>query len=292
MCGGVPSWVSLWKGLAVSNIIIMMHSARGTILSTSMAFAIFITVSVALLNLFVPLAVILSCAGVCLSGYILCRAFSKLRGFRGLYDYSFVYSAMEDACSAVFDFFALVVIIVSLAFGLCGLSVVLGSVILVLVYGSQMYRALSGRTLLISLRKEKQLRDTLRGTIRTLPPVDPGEQTKMNRLFERVENYMETRKPYLDSTFKIKDLSKALFTNHVYLSRTINVCSGGNFCQFVNRYRIAYAVDLIKRDPRMRVFELSLMSGFHSTVSFNMAFRLFQRESPQEYIDRMRSKLS
>ena len=278
--------------MAVSNIIIMMHSARGTILSTSMAFAIIITVSVALLNLFAPLAVIISCAVVCLLAYFLFRALSKLRSVRGLYDFSFIYSALEESCSAVFEAFALGVIIISLACRLYGLSAALGATALLLVYAVQMFRALSGWSLLMSRRKEKQLRDTLKGTIRTLPPVDPGEQAKMNRLFERVENYMETRKPYLDSTFKIKDLAKALFTNHVYLSRTINVCSGGNFCQFVNRYRIAYAVDLIKRDPRMRVFELSLMSGFHSTVSFNMAFRLFQRESPQEYIDRMRSKLS
>lgn len=291
MCGGFPGWASLWKGLAVANMIIIMHSAKGAILSATMAFAITSAVSAASFNLVVPLAVILSCTGFFLFAFVLCRAFSKMKRVRGFYDFSFVYTALEDACSSVFDTFAVLAIALSLACGLQDSAAVIWTITLLIAYSAQMYRAFSGRTLLLPRRKETQLRDAIRGTIRAVPPVDPGEQAKMSRLFERAESYMVTRRPYLDSSFKIKDLAKALFTNHVYLSRTINVCSGGNFCQFVNRHRIAYAVELIRKDPRLRVFELSMMSGFNSTVSFNMAFRLFQRESVQEYIERMRRRL-
>lgn len=107
-------------------------------------------------------------------------------------------------------------------------------------------------------------------------------------LFIRCCRYMELRKPFLVESFSLEDLSLAMFTNKLYLSQTINACTGRNFRNFVNNYRIMYAMDLFKKNNRLRVSDLSNLSGFHTPVSFNMAFKLMMDESPGAWCARTR----
>ena len=126
-----------------------------------------------------------------------------------------------------------------------------------------------------------------------VPPVSPfqkletvsmDEAQRMDLLFQRIEAYMQREHPYLDDGFTLAALAKEMLTNKGMLSKTINTKSNRNFCQYVNSYRIQYAVSLMKKDHRLRVVELSLMSGFHSVASFNMAFKLFMNDTPSEYM--------
>lgn len=110
------------------------------------------------------------------------------------------------------------------------------------------------------------------------------EAQRMDMLFQRIEAYMQRERPYLDENFTLAELAREMLTNKGMLSKTINTKSNRNFCQYVNSYRIQYAVSLMKKDHRLRVVELSLMSGFHSVASFNMAFKLFMNDTPSEYM--------
>lgn len=114
---------------------------------------------------------------------------------------------------------------------------------------------------------------------------------KMLALYTRVVEYMEKNEPYLDDTLDLESLSRSLFTNKVYLSRTVNTYSGKNFRQFVNSYRIDYAISLMQKDPHLRIEEVAIMSGFHTAVSFNMAFHLFKGENPSDWLKRYRDAL-
>ena len=107
-------------------------------------------------------------------------------------------------------------------------------------------------------------------------------------LFVRCCRYMELRKPYLVESFSLEDLAIAMFTNKLYLSQTINACTGRNFRSFVNGYRILYAMDLFRKNNRLRVSDLSNLSGFHTPVSFNMAFKLMMDEAPGAWCARER----
>ena len=111
---------------------------------------------------------------------------------------------------------------------------------------------------------------------------------KMSHLYERVVDVMEKKRPYLDPDFNLMDLAAATFTNKSYLSRTINILSGRNFSQFVNFYRVQYAVELMQKDHYLKMINLAMMCGFHSTVSFNMAFKLNMGETPTSYLERLR----
>jgi len=116
------------------------------------------------------------------------------------------------------------------------------------------------------------------------------ESRRMEMLFDRVEAYMQKEKPYLDDMFTMTQLATEMMTNKSMLSKTINDMSGKNFCRYVNAYRIQHAVSLMKSDSRLRVGELSLMSGFHSVASFNMAFKLIMNDTPSEYMRTLSSE--
>jgi AraC-like DNA-binding protein len=152
-------------------------------------------------------------------------------------------------------------------------------------------RVILGRTLLLSRRKELELKELVRGSLRNAPTLVENrseEMGRMQQLYDRVSALMEEKKPFLDYEFTIADLAGAVFSNRAYLSKTINVISGRNFNQFVNGYRVRYSVDLLRRDPFLRVIDVALMSGFHTVVTFNMAFKLNMGETPSRFQERLR----
>jgi AraC-like DNA-binding protein len=110
------------------------------------------------------------------------------------------------------------------------------------------------------------------------------------QVYERVLEYFECNQPFLDSNLTINDVVKVVFSNKVYISRAISKYTGKNFCQFVNCYRIAYAVKCFRENVDLKIMELAQMSGFNSVVSYNMAFRLFMNENPSEWCRKERAK--
>ena len=105
-------------------------------------------------------------------------------------------------------------------------------------------------------------------------------------IFSRIEEYFQNESPFLDADLNIAEVSGRIFTNKVYVSRAISECADTNFCQYVNRYRINYALDCFRRNPTLRVSDLAYMSGFHTVASYNMAFRRVVGEIPSDWMRR------
>ena len=87
------------------------------------------------------------------------------------------------------------------------------------------------------------------------------------------------------------DLSAAVYTNKSYLSKAINLMTGQNFRQFINTYRVNYSKELMRGNRDLKVLEVAVMSGFHSSVTFGMAFKLNCGETPGEYLQKLRAGL-
>ena len=118
-----------------------------------------------------------------------------------------------------------------------------------------------------------------------------GETAAIDQyLYDRCCRYMMERRPFLVPFFNLQDLSGALYTNKAYLSKTINRYSGKNFRQYVNYYRIMYAMELYRNNMGLRIRELADLSGFRSQTSFLRSFKEVMGEQPSVWCTRIRKK--
>lgn len=157
------------------------------------------------------------------------------------------------------------------------------SAVLGVFFAVQYYRVFTRRTLFFSRSKETEIRQGQRSSAYRIPVQYVDSDSRSAALFNDVVRIMETKKPYLQDDFVVDDLSRMTRTNRLYLSKAINFHSGRNFNQLVNYYRVKYAMDLIRKDPGLRMVEVAQMSGFHTVVSFNMAFKLNEHMTPSEF---------
>ena len=163
-------------------------------------------------------------------------------------------------------------------------AVILVAVLFIFLYLYMYY----GWYVLVGKSTRDDIRRNLRGRVLPAVPARNDDETRrMESLFTRVKEMMEESRPYLDPDFSEIKLASLVFSNQNYLSRTVNAMSGMNFKQFVNGYRVQYAEELMAKNPHMQVKELAVLSGFNSTPSFNMAFKLFRGMTPGRYMKDM-----
>ena len=124
-----------------------------------------------------------------------------------------------------------------------------------------------------ALRRQERLNPTPEKGSDTLTEAD-GPVAVDQFLYDRCCRYMADRKPFLVESFSLGDLANALYTNKVYLSKTVNYFSGKNFRNYVNYYRVMYAMELFRKNKRLKMAALASLSGFHSCTTFNQAFKV------------------
>ena len=292
-----PGFMPLCANLIAASGILMLHPLSYEESAKSLHFAIALSV-LSLVTAFSPVFPGNECFLVTLEvlavwvAYCISRARDKYNNVRTLFRLDFVWCAVEDY-SRLFYLLVLCMFSAS-ALTACrfeGPSWLFHIHLLVLLsfYSAMYVRAYTGRSFVMTRGREGALKDMIKGNLRTIPEVgEPDEH--MNTIYGKVLKYMDTKKPYLQESFTIEDMADAVFTNKVYLSKTINYFSGRNYRQFINYYRINYARSLMEKDRRLKVVEVAMMSGFHSVVTFNMAFKLFTSMTPSAYYGMLASK--
>ena len=115
--------------------------------------------------------------------------------------------------------------------------------------------------------------------INTIIPVLKYERTSLpkskaipakNQLLE----YMDTEKPYLKSDLRLDDLAKKLNLPRHHVSQIINENFEQNFNEFVNKYRVNQAVELLQQENNpYNMKEISYQVGFNNYVTFYKAFK-------------------
>ena len=221
--------------------------------------------------------------------YFMAAAGRKLSSVRALFRNNAVWHGLEDYSRSVYSLIFLCITSFGLVSacipGNAGLALaVVVQVFLLALYAILYLRAVSGRTFAMRKATEDKIKDMIKGNLRTSYIEKTEEDKKMNNLYKRIMAYMTESKPYLDPSFSMPVLAEKMYTNKFYLSKTINILSGRNFRQFVNYHRIQYAIDLFKSDPRLKVSEVAEFSGFSSSVSFNMAFKINTGKTPSAWV--------
>ena len=121
-------------------------------------------------------------------------------------------------------------------------------------------------------------------------PRNPLDAEFYDAVYRKCCQYMESKKPFLVESFSLSDLAAGVFTNKSYVSKAINSSSELNFRRFVNRYRVAYAQEIFRKNMSLRVQDLTMLSGCHSVQTFCAIFKLFTGETPRDWCARIRKE--
>jgi len=104
-------------------------------------------------------------------------------------------------------------------------------------------------------------------------------------LMEQIRQLMDKDEVYTNSSFSLADLATRLEVNRNYVSATINRCTGNNFANFINEYRINKAIDImsVKKNASLTIDQIAYSSGFNDRKSFYRAFKKITGLAPSEF---------
>lgn len=113
---------------------------------------------------------------------------------------------------------------------------------------------------------------------------EPVAEKDDAHLWQRICQLMEEDRPYLDSNFRVTDVARKLGVNRSTLSACINAQAGCTFNQYINRYRVKYAKDLMLKQPDIKMTTICTESGFNNETSFFRAFKAHTGKTPREWM--------
>jgi AraC-like DNA-binding protein len=102
---------------------------------------------------------------------------------------------------------------------------------------------------------------------------------------QRLEQYMQSEKPWLDADLTLSQLSSQLSLNTTQLSYLVNQGFEKNFNDFVNHYRVE-AVKQKMNDPsaaHLSLLGIAFECGFNSKATFNRAFKKLTGSAPTAF---------
>lgn len=104
-------------------------------------------------------------------------------------------------------------------------------------------------------------------------------------LKEKLSDLMEDKKPYLETTLRLNDISELLNVSRNHTSQVINEHFKCSFFDFINQYRVDEAIALLEDSTKrhLSINEIAFLSGFNNRVSFYNAFKKRTGITPTDY---------
>lgn len=118
-------------------------------------------------------------------------------------------------------------------------------------------------------------------SVATLP--EEGTNEKSEELLQRIRSLIESQKLYTNSELKVSDVAALLKTNSRYVSDCVNSLEGCTFIQFVNRYRVEHAKQMMRDNPDVKNYAICSESGFANQQSFIRIFKQMTGQTPSEW---------
>lgn len=113
-----------------------------------------------------------------------------------------------------------------------------------------------------------------------------GLSTEQLRAYQdRLEHIMRSQQAYLRSDLTLPKLAKAVDCSVNHLSQVINSGLGVSFFDYLNRYRIEHAKQLLSEPDSQNgaVLNIALTVGFSSNSTFYAAFKRCVGKTPAQY---------
>ena len=110
--------------------------------------------------------------------------------------------------------------------------------------------------------------------------IDP----EIRQLGARLDALVRTEALFLNGDLKVADLARRLRAPDYKITRAITGALGAaNFNQYINRFRVDCARQLMAEDPARSILAVAFDSGFASLGPFNRAFKAITGQTPRAY---------
>jgi tetratricopeptide (TPR) repeat protein len=118
--------------------------------------------------------------------------------------------------------------------------------------------------------------------VQLFPPLIPGQSSQT---YQKLIEYFESEKPYLNSNLKFDDVKGQLRINQKTISDLIQQHAGMSFKMFVNNYRIKEVLRHLA-SPELKNYKIEAVAkeaGFGSKTAFYKAFSQITGTHPSEF---------
>lgn len=127
---------------------------------------------------------------------------------------------------------------------------------------------------------------TLRHALQdVLAAVNCREQNNDQKILQEMIQYIHTN--YMDDIM-LNDMANQFHISPKYCGILFKQLSEQNFKDYLNRYRIEKAKELMEEHPDIKIADLGLMVGFNSANSFIRVFGKYTGVTPKAYMERLR----
>ena len=110
----------------------------------------------------------------------------------------------------------------------------------------------------------------------------PSPATEADKqLMDRISQLLDEKQLFLNSDLKMADVATVLNVHPNVLSSCINNARGCSFSQFISEYRVAYAKQLLREHPELKMRQVAEESGFASDQSFFRTFKDVEGVTPR-----------
>ena len=111
------------------------------------------------------------------------------------------------------------------------------------------------------------------------------KSTEAEKLAQKLQQYMEIEKPYINPELCLNNLSIALDVYPHYITQVLSTVFNQNFYDYINTYRVEEAKKQLK-DPKksnFTILSIAFDCGFNSKTAFNRAFKQKTSQTPSEF---------
>ncbi|MCD4692885.1 MAG: helix-turn-helix domain-containing protein [Calditrichales bacterium] len=168
-------------------------------------------------------------------------------------------------------------------------SVIIVSILLIFSYFQ--YKK-TQKAYLILTRKTTEIQKQQKEIVRLNGEKRANIKSKLEPQKMKLVDLFEKDKIYLDKYLNLQTVASQLDTNTSYLSTLINSSYKCNFTQFLHKYRVLEACEILSKEENeiYSMEGIAEMSGFVSKSAFNKAFKEFTGLTPTTFRKNIRAE--
>jgi AraC-like DNA-binding protein len=110
-------------------------------------------------------------------------------------------------------------------------------------------------------------------------------ESQKSEIADLIMTHLKRDKPFLDSGYKLSDLSKNISVSTHLCSMVINSYFAMSFHDLINKHRIEEALAIIRTEKNPKIEALAYTCGFGNKASFYSAFKKHTGKLPKEIVN-------